>query len=78
MICCLGPLPITLLQAGTIGLTLQKDLLIFISQSFTVLLCFRFSYPWQDTMDEMREYVASEVYITHPVLTKLLYHFETK
>ncbi|XP_067934548.1 dynein axonemal heavy chain 3-like [Watersipora subatra] len=38
----------------------------------------RFEYPWQDSIDEMREFMASELYTTHPVLTQLLYHFESK
>ncbi|KAF6040218.1 hypothetical protein EB796_001432 [Bugula neritina] len=36
----------------------------------------RFEFPWQDRMEDMREFMANQVYTTHPVLIQLLNHYE--
>jgi len=38
----------------------------------------RFEFPWQDRMEDMREFMANQVYTTHPVLIQLLNHYEKK
>ncbi|XP_067685210.1 dynein axonemal heavy chain 3-like [Haliotis asinina] len=38
----------------------------------------RDGFPWHDTVNSMRDFMCNELYITHPVMRKILYHFHTK
>ncbi|KAK7101862.1 hypothetical protein V1264_020178 [Littorina saxatilis] len=38
----------------------------------------RLSFPWHDSVLAAREFMKTELYITHPVLNKILYNFEFK
>ena len=35
-------------------------------------------FPWHETVNEMRSYMTTEVFMTHPVMPAILYHFQTK
>ncbi|XP_052058680.1 dynein axonemal heavy chain 3-like isoform X1 [Mytilus californianus] len=38
----------------------------------------RHRYPWHNMVNETREFMKTDVYITHPVMYTILYDFETK
>ncbi|KAK7495478.1 hypothetical protein BaRGS_00013176, partial [Batillaria attramentaria] len=38
----------------------------------------REGFPWHDSVAAAREFMKTELYITHPVMNKILFHFQTK
>ncbi|KAH3881436.1 hypothetical protein DPMN_005362, partial [Dreissena polymorpha] len=38
----------------------------------------RYGYPWHDRMNQVREFMKTDVYITHPAMFSILYHFHEK
>ncbi|XP_052779096.1 dynein axonemal heavy chain 3-like isoform X2 [Mya arenaria] len=38
----------------------------------------RFQYPWHERVNEVREFIRKDLYITHPAMYTLLYHFHEK
>ncbi|XP_064633532.1 dynein axonemal heavy chain 3-like isoform X2 [Lineus longissimus] len=38
----------------------------------------RHNFPWHELVESSRDFMTTDLYITHPVMPTLLYHFETK
>ncbi|KAL4226016.1 hypothetical protein ACF0H5_014003 [Mactra antiquata] len=38
----------------------------------------RLGYPWHERVNKVREFMTEDLYITHPVMYSILYHFHTK
>ena len=35
-------------------------------------------YPWSDAVDDARDFMENYLYITHPIMTTILYKWETQ
>jgi hypothetical protein len=38
----------------------------------------RYQYPWHNMVNEMREFMTKDLFITHPVMYTMLFDFETR
>ena len=38
----------------------------------------RYAFPWHENINIARIFMESELYVTHPVMSAILYHFHTK
>ncbi|XP_062599902.1 dynein axonemal heavy chain 3-like [Saccostrea cucullata] len=38
----------------------------------------RHQYPWHEMVNRTRDFMKSDLFITHPVMNTILYHFQTK
>ncbi|ESO88893.1 hypothetical protein LOTGIDRAFT_125424 [Lottia gigantea] len=38
----------------------------------------RFEYPWHDTVQDMKEFMSTDLYLTHPIMRQILFLFHSK
>ena len=38
----------------------------------------RFRYPWHESVNQSRHFMETDLFITHPVMPNMLYHFVSK